>query len=118
MMQAEGGEALLPHTQSGMVENSYDSITTTRKRRAKTTCSRPPNMDDIPWDQVRSGDLESLRVVLFSSSTSRRTRALSDLRDKIGIARPSSVTAANSDRELGFLSYQGPIYRITPVSLS
>ncbi|KAL4779325.1 armadillo-type protein [Aspergillus varians] len=41
-------------------------------------------MDDFPWDQVKSGDLESLRVVLFSSSTSRRIRALNDLREKIG----------------------------------
>ncbi|KAL4925909.1 putative translational activator [Aspergillus undulatus] len=36
-------------------------------------------MDDIPWDQVKAGELESLRVVLFSSSTSRRTRALSEI---------------------------------------
>ncbi|KAL4807002.1 armadillo-type protein [Aspergillus unguis] len=57
----------------------------------ETTCSRPPNMDDIPWDQVKSGDLESLRVALFSSSTSRRTRALSDLRDKIGSDLPENT---------------------------
>ncbi|RDH35615.1 60S ribosomal protein L19 [Aspergillus welwitschiae] len=41
-------------------------------------------MDDFPWDQVESGDLGSLQVVLFSSSTARRTRALQDLRDRIG----------------------------------
>ena len=41
-------------------------------------------MDDFPWDQVESGDLESLQVVLFDSSTARRIRALQDLRDRIG----------------------------------
>ncbi|KKK21120.1 translational activator GCN1 [Aspergillus rambellii] len=39
-------------------------------------------MDELPWDQVKAGDLESLQVVLFSSSTVRRTRALQDLREK------------------------------------
>lgn len=41
-------------------------------------------MDGIPWDQVKSGDLDPLQAVLRSSSTSRRLRALHDLRDKIG----------------------------------
>ncbi|KAI9370427.1 armadillo-type protein [Aspergillus egyptiacus] len=48
-------------------------------------------MDEFPWDQVKSGDLESLRVVLFSSSTSRRIRALNDLRDKIGSDLPENT---------------------------
>ncbi|KAL2857425.1 armadillo-type protein [Aspergillus pseudodeflectus] len=48
-------------------------------------------MDELPWEQVKSGDLESLRVVLFSSSTSRRTRALSDLREKIGSDIPENA---------------------------
>lgn len=39
-------------------------------------------MDPIPWDQVKTGDLDVLRVALFSSSTSRRLRALQELRDK------------------------------------
>ncbi|KAK9847538.1 hypothetical protein MYU51_018633 [Penicillium brevicompactum] len=41
-------------------------------------------MDGIPWDQVKAGDLDALRVALLSSSTSRRLRALQDLRDKNG----------------------------------
>jgi len=41
-------------------------------------------MDPIPWDQVKTGDLDALRVALFSSSTSRRLRALQELRDKSG----------------------------------
>ncbi|KAL4986897.1 armadillo-type protein [Aspergillus falconensis] len=48
-------------------------------------------MDDFPWDQVKSGDLENLRVVLFSSSTSRRTRVLTDLREKIGSDLPENA---------------------------
>lgn len=41
-------------------------------------------MDGIPWDQVKAGDLDALQVVLLSSSTSRRLRALQELRDKNG----------------------------------
>ncbi|KAJ5151043.1 eIF-2-alpha kinase activator GCN1 [Penicillium canariense] len=41
-------------------------------------------MDPIPWDQVKAGDLDALRVALFSSSTSRRLRALQELRDRSG----------------------------------
>ncbi|PYH95398.1 60S ribosomal protein L19 [Aspergillus ellipticus CBS 707.79] len=48
-------------------------------------------MDDFPWDQVDAGDLEGLRVVLFSSSTARRIRALQDLRDRIGSSLPSQT---------------------------
>lgn len=47
-------------------------------------------MDDIPWDQVLSGDLESLRLVIFSSSTARRTLALQELRERIGQCQPLS----------------------------
>ncbi|KAJ5084239.1 hypothetical protein NUU61_008818 [Penicillium alfredii] len=39
-------------------------------------------MDSLPWDQVKAGDLDALRVILFSSSTARRLRALQELRDK------------------------------------
>ncbi|KAJ6123299.1 eIF-2-alpha kinase activator GCN1 [Penicillium capsulatum] len=39
-------------------------------------------MDGIPWDQVKAGDLDALRVAVFSSSTSRRLRALQELRDR------------------------------------
>jgi hypothetical protein len=45
-------------------------------------CIDLPIMDPIPWDQVKTGDLDVLRVALFSSSTSRRLRALQELRDK------------------------------------
>ncbi|KAH8425604.1 putative translational activator [Aspergillus melleus] len=48
-------------------------------------------MDDFPWDQVKAGDLESLHLVLFTSSTSRRTRALQDLRDRIGSDLPQTI---------------------------
>ncbi|KAL2824646.1 armadillo-type protein [Aspergillus cavernicola] len=48
-------------------------------------------MDDLPWDQVKSGDLERLRLVLFSSSTSRRIRALNDLRETIGPDLPEQT---------------------------
>ncbi|KAJ5295238.1 hypothetical protein N7508_010059 [Penicillium antarcticum] len=41
-------------------------------------------MDGIPWDQVKAGDLDALQVVLLSSSTSRRLRALQELRDRNG----------------------------------
>ncbi|KAL2811203.1 armadillo-type protein [Aspergillus granulosus] len=88
-VDAKAAKLLLsPHRTT---ENSYDNITTTSERSAKTTCSRPPKMDELPWEQVKSGDLESLRAVLFSSSTSRRTRALSDLREKIGSDLPENA---------------------------
>ncbi|KAF9886136.1 hypothetical protein FE257_011961 [Aspergillus nanangensis] len=48
-------------------------------------------MDEFPWDQVKAGDLESLRLVLFSSSTALRVRALQDLRDRIGSELPSEI---------------------------
>ncbi|KAE8335069.1 hypothetical protein BDV24DRAFT_14814 [Aspergillus arachidicola] len=48
-------------------------------------------MDDFPWDQVKSGDLESLLVTLFSSSTSRRIRALQELRERIGSDLPQQA---------------------------
>ncbi|KAE8163123.1 armadillo-type protein [Aspergillus tamarii] len=48
-------------------------------------------MDDFPWDQVKSGDLESLLIVLFSSSTSRRIRALQELRERIGSDLPQQT---------------------------
>ncbi|PYH40127.1 putative translational activator [Aspergillus saccharolyticus JOP 1030-1] len=48
-------------------------------------------MDDFPWDQVDSGNLESLQVVLFSSSTARRIRALQELRDRIASTLPSHI---------------------------
>jgi len=41
-------------------------------------------MDDFPWQEVKSGDLESLQVLISSSSTARRVRALQELRDKAG----------------------------------
>ncbi|PYI28244.1 ARM repeat-containing protein [Aspergillus indologenus CBS 114.80] len=48
-------------------------------------------MDDFPWEQVDSGNLESLQVVLFSSSTARRIRALQELRDRIASTLPSQI---------------------------
>ncbi|BCR89133.1 putative translational activator [Aspergillus chevalieri] len=41
-------------------------------------------MDDFPWQEVKSGDLESLQVLISSSSTARRVRALQELRDRAG----------------------------------
>ncbi|KAE8145084.1 armadillo-type protein [Aspergillus avenaceus] len=48
-------------------------------------------MDDFPWDQIISGDLQDLYVILFSSSTSRRIRALQELRDRIGSEFPQQT---------------------------
>ncbi|KAK5701332.1 translational activator of GCN4, partial [Elasticomyces elasticus] len=45
-------------------------------------------MDDFPWQEVKSGDLERLQVLLSSSSTARRGRALQDLRDRAGSELP------------------------------
>jgi hypothetical protein len=43
-------------------------------------------MDEIKWDAVQNGDLGSLGNVLLSSSTSRRVRALQEIREKNGTA--------------------------------
>jgi hypothetical protein len=45
-------------------------------------------MDEIQWNEVRNGDLESLGAVLFSGSTSRRIRALQEIREKNGNCSP------------------------------
>jgi hypothetical protein len=63
-------------------------------------------MDDFPWEQVKSGDLESLRDALFSSSTTRRTRALQELRDKIGSELPQEIRQSL----LGLLFTTYPLY--------
>ncbi|GKZ36456.1 translational activator of GCN4 [Aspergillus brasiliensis] len=63
-------------------------------------------MDDFPWDQVESGDLGSLQVVLFSSSTARRIRALQDLRDRIG----SSLQPTTYQPLIGLLFKTYPRY--------
>ncbi|KAF7131418.1 hypothetical protein CNMCM5793_004589 [Aspergillus hiratsukae] len=63
-------------------------------------------MDDFPWEQVKSGELESLRDVLFSSSTSRRTRALQELRDRIGFELPQEIRQSL----LGLLFTTYPFY--------
>ncbi|KAL5364855.1 armadillo-type protein [Aspergillus floccosus] len=63
-------------------------------------------MDDFPWDQVKAGDLETLRVVLFSSSTSRRIRALQDLRDRIG----SEFAPETHQALIGLLFQTYPLY--------
>ena len=41
-------------------------------------------MDEIKWDAVQNGDLESLGIALLSSSTLRRVRALQEVREKNG----------------------------------
>lgn len=41
-------------------------------------------MDEIKWDAVQNGDLESLANALLSSSTLRRVRALQEVREKNG----------------------------------
>ncbi|KAL4792882.1 armadillo-type protein [Aspergillus venezuelensis] len=76
-----------PHKTSKTLMTHQHTITAEQE----TTCSRPPNMDDFPWDQVKAGDLESLRIVLLSSSTSRRTQALNGLRDLIGSDLPENA---------------------------
>ncbi|KAJ5770721.1 uncharacterized protein N7511_002772 [Penicillium nucicola] len=63
-------------------------------------------MDGIPWDQVKAGDLDALQVVLLSSSTSRRLRALHELRDRNGSELSPEI---NQDiLELLFRTY--PLY--------
>ncbi|KAJ9309219.1 hypothetical protein DTO217A2_1157 [Paecilomyces variotii] len=63
-------------------------------------------MDDEQWNEVKNGDLESLGNVLLSSSTSRRIRALQELRDKNGavLAQPFQIPLL----ELLFRTY--PLY--------
>jgi hypothetical protein len=63
-------------------------------------------MDDFPWEQVKSGDLESLRDALFSSSTTRRTRALQELRDRIGSELPQEIRQSL----IGLLFTTYPLY--------
>ncbi|KAF5859173.1 translational activator of GCN4 [Aspergillus alliaceus] len=63
-------------------------------------------MDDFPWDQVQSGNLESLIVVLFSSSTSLRIRALQELRERIG----SDLPQQTREPLLGLLFKTYPLY--------
>ncbi|KAH1839292.1 hypothetical protein KXX54_003123 [Aspergillus fumigatus] len=63
-------------------------------------------MDDFPWEQVKSGDLESLRVALFSSSTTRRTHALQELRDRIGTELPQEIRQSL----IGLLFTTYPLY--------
>ncbi|KAJ6180249.1 hypothetical protein N7519_010710 [Penicillium mononematosum] len=63
-------------------------------------------MDGIPWDQVKAGDLDALQVVLFSSSTSRRLRALQELRDKNG----SEVSPETRHGLLELLFRTYPVY--------
>ncbi|OOQ88832.1 60S ribosomal protein L19 [Penicillium brasilianum] len=63
-------------------------------------------MDPIPWDQVKAGDLDALRVALFSSSTSRRLRALQELRDRSGTEL--SPESQHDVLALLFLTY--PLY--------
>lgn len=54
-------------------------------------------MDQFPWDQVNSGDLDSLHVLLFSSSTSRRIRCLQELRDRNGMSHTHPLSLNNAD---------------------
>ncbi|CAG8889599.1 unnamed protein product [Penicillium egyptiacum] len=63
-------------------------------------------MDGIPWDQVKAGDLNALQVVLLSSSTSRRLRALQELRDKNG----SEVSPETRHDLLELLFRTYPVY--------
>ncbi|BDD63159.1 hypothetical protein MAP00_008092 [Monascus purpureus] len=63
-------------------------------------------MEDTLWEEVKSGNLESLRVVLSSSSTARRTRALHELHERIGSKLPQS--AHRTILDLLFKTY--PLY--------
>lgn len=51
-------------------------------------------MDDFPWQEVKSGDLESLQLLISSSSTARRVRALQDLRDRAGLDPSAAMRIA------------------------
>ncbi|KAB8067613.1 armadillo-type protein [Aspergillus leporis] len=62
-------------------------------------------MDDFPWNQVKSGNLESL-FVIFSSSTSRRIRTLQELRERIGSDLPQQIR----EPLLGLLFKTYPLY--------
>ncbi|KAJ5815237.1 hypothetical protein N7474_007014 [Penicillium riverlandense] len=63
-------------------------------------------MDGSPWDQVKAGDLSALQVALFSSSTSRRLRALQEIRDSNG-----SQLSSESQHEILELLFQTyPLY--------
>ncbi|KAJ5888776.1 hypothetical protein N7495_008817 [Penicillium taxi] len=63
-------------------------------------------MEGIPWEQVKAGDLDALRVALFSSSTSRRLRALQELRDKIA----SDLSLETHHDILALLFHTYPLY--------
>lgn len=76
-------------------ENFYDNISHPGRESLTPTCSSPPKMDDFPWQQVKSGDLVSLQVLISSSSTSRRVRALQELRDKAGTTDSDSDSQWN-----------------------
>ena len=47
-------------------------------------------MDELKWDAIRNGDLETLKSVVLSSSTARRARALQSIREKNGKALTST----------------------------
>ena len=81
---AVDGESLSFFLPTNSAENFYDNISHPGRESLTPTCSSPPKMDDFPWQQVKSGDLVSLQVLISSSSTSRRVRALQELRDKAG----------------------------------
>ncbi|KAL2005324.1 hypothetical protein VTN00DRAFT_2535 [Thermoascus crustaceus] len=63
-------------------------------------------MDEVQWNEVKNGDLESLGDALLSSSTSRRVRALQELRDKNG----SLVLPENQRSLLELLFRTYPLY--------
>jgi hypothetical protein len=89
VMLANCGTEALPTSSKSF----YDTICGTRastsiRALSLSTCPSPLNMDEIQWDAVQNGDLESLGVVLLSSSTSRRVRALQEIREKNGTALP------------------------------
>lgn len=98
------GAVVSPHN-----ENFYDNIIGGIPKKKLLfllhpveTCSKPSNMDDFPWQEVKSGDLERLQVLLSSSSTARRGRALQDLRDRAGKMESSRrCEAANGNADGG-----------------
>ena len=57
-----------------------------------STWYRHPKMDELKWDAIRNGDLETLKSVVLSSSTARRARALQSIREKNGKALTPNLT--------------------------
>ncbi|EEA25943.1 hypothetical protein EYB25_003176 [Talaromyces marneffei] len=63
-------------------------------------------MDELKWDAIRNGDLETLASVVLSSSSARRMRALQSIREKNG----DVLSEENSKPILDLLIQTYPLY--------